>query len=212
MNKFLSSIPRSRLITYALILGLVPVVLAFMHIYSKSSEAGALQERVESLTEMALLKEKKQAVNKAVMSHYQDADRFYIDKNIESITLLKPEIEALEKISRQNNFIENEEVTNRLKSLKERNALVFAEGVVQTYPQFSETAETLVHPVEVDLNDLQNLLARIEDVEIGPYKPGRNAPQLIITDFKLEKKTTTENNEVFSLNIKLLKREYVPES
>ncbi len=211
MNKFLSSIPRSRLIAYAVILGLIPAALVLFHIYSKLTEINTLGDHVRNLTEMALLKEKKQAVNKAVMSHYRDADRFYIDKNIEAITLLKPEIEALEKISKQNNFIENEEVTNRLKFLTNKNSLVFAEGVVQTYPYFSETAETLVHPVEIDLNDLQNILAKIEDIDIGLYKPGPNPPQLIITDLKLEKRKTSNDNEVFNLNIKLLKREYTAE-
>ena len=211
MNKFFSSIPQSRLIFYAILLGTLPILLAAFQLFTVSTEVNSLGQDVVSTYESALIKEKKQATNKAVIDHYKNADRFYIDKNIESIQLLKPEIDALEKISRQNNFIENEAVTNRLNTLKDNNKLVFAEGVVQATPYFTETPETLVRPVEVDLNDLQNILAKIEGIDMGPYKPGPNPPQLLITDFKIEKKTAGDDNEVFSLNLKLLKREFTSE-
>jgi len=211
MNKFLNSIPQSRLIFYMILLGFLPVLLVIFQLYTTSSEVQSIGQDVINTYESALIKEKKQATNKAVIGHYRNADRFYIDKNIESIQLLKPEIEALEKISRQNNFIENEAVTNRLNALKDNNKLVFAEGVVQSNPYFTETPETLVRPVEVDLNDLQNILAKIEGISIGSYKSGPNPPQLLITDFKIEKKAAGEDNEVFSLNLKLLKREFTPE-
>ncbi|NGX57206.1 MAG: hypothetical protein K940chlam3_00090 [Chlamydiae bacterium] len=211
MNKFLRSISQSRLIVYALIAGSLPILFMLYQLYSYSSEVSSIGENISYTYESALIKEKKQATNKAVMNHYQNADRFYIDKNIESITLLKPETESLEKIARQNNFIENEAVTNRLNFLKEKNSIVFAEGVVQSYPYFTETLETLVHPVETDLNDLQNILAKIEGIDIGPYQPGPNPLQLLITDFKLEKKYAGKDNEIFNLNLKLLKREYSTE-
>lgn len=208
MNKFLSQIPKNRLIAYALIIGLMPILGAGFHFYTKTQEINLLQENLDGIKQTALMIEAKQALNKTVMAHYEGADRFYIDKNIESIPLLAKETEALKKISKQNNFIENEAVTNRLNYLQNRNSLVFAEGVVQSYPHFSETTETLVRPVEVDLVDLQNILAKIEGAQIGPYEPGPTPPQMIITDFKLEKKETTKENEVFNLNVKLIKREY----
>lgn len=212
MNQFYNSIPASRWIIYALIVGSLPIFIVLFQLYSYSSEVSTLGDLVSSTYQSAIIKEKQQATNRAVMSHYQNADRFYIDKNIESITPLKQEIAALEKIAKQNNFIENEDVTNRLNFLKDKNKIVFAEGVVQTYPHFTETNETLVHPVEVDLKDLENLLSKIEGIDIGPFKPGPHPLQLIITDFKLEKKNAGKDNEVFNLNLKLLKREYSSES
>lgn len=167
-------------------------------------------ERVADLKDRAKIKEKQQEVNKAVIEHYSSADRFYIDKHIESINLLQPEVQALEKIVRQSNFVENEGITARLNFLKQENRLRFAEGVVQSYPLFSETGETLVKSVEVDLNDLQNILSKIEGVEIGEHFPGENPPQLLITEFKMEKKNVTDDNEVFNLNLKLIKREFNP--
>jgi len=211
MSRLFKGIPQARLIVYILLLGLFPIFLVIFQLSIASSEVAALHDDIQAAIERAIIKEKRQANNKAVIDHYKNADRFYIDKHIESIELLKPEIEALEKISRQNNFIENEAVTNRLRELKNNNKMVFAEGVVQTNPGFTETPETLVKPVEVDLSDLQNILSKIEGIDIGPYAPGPNPPQLLISEFKLEKKTAGEENEVFSLNLRLLKREFTSE-
>lgn len=211
MKTLLSRIPQTRLVFYALIIGALPIIIVLFQLMTFSSEVGDLKAEVRATYEAALIREKKQANNRAVLDHYQNSDRFYIDKYIESITLLKQETEALEKIARQNNFIENEAVTNRLNTLKNENRLVFAEGVVQTFPNFTETPESLVRPVEVDLGDLQNILSKVEGIDIGPYEPGPNPPQLIVTDFKIEKKTTGDENEVFSLNLKLVKREFSSE-
>lgn len=89
------------------------------------------------------------------------------------------------------------------------NDLTFTEGVVQSNPIFQETTETLVHPVEIDTKDLRTILAKIEGTTIGNETPSPNRPQLIILDFKLEKKHVTDKNEVFLLNLKLLKREFL---
>ena len=80
---------------------------------------------------------------------------------------------------------------------------------MQSTPLFQEVTETLVHPIEVNLDDLTNLLAKIEGKEIGPYTPGPGRPQLLILDFKIEKKSITDKKEVYQLNLKLLKREFL---
>ncbi len=203
-----SSIPQARLMIYLMAAGLLPILLVAFHLISKRGEIETMNQGMEQVREMALMREKKQAVNMAVREHFKNTDHFYIDKNVESITLLNNEVESLKKIIKQSHFIENDAIKKRLEYLSKGNTLVFSEGVVQAYPYFNETAETLVHPVEVDVSDIEDILAKIEGVEIGSYAPGPNRPQLLITDFKLERKRVWEKSEVFSLNIKLLKREY----
>src|SRR5262249_5073493 len=144
----------------------------------------------------------------ALRTHYKDSDRFYIDKQLESLTLLEPETEALQKIANQSHLIVDENVKKRLEFLTHDNHLVFSEGAVQNYPYFRETPESLVHPVEVDVEDLEDILAKIEGIEIGEYKPGPNRPQLIITDFKIDRKNVHDKNEVFNLDLKFIKREF----
>jgi ACT domain-containing protein len=202
-------IPQTRLIAYLMLLGLLPLVLVAVNFFSKQEQLRALEEKLENVNHMAFVKEKKQALNNAVRQHYRDADHFYIDKYIETIVPLESEIESLQKITTHRNFTEDEAIKKRLDFLTNSNTLIFSEGVVQSYPLFQETTETLVHPVEVNVEDIKKILAKVEGVEIGPYAPGPNPPQLIVTDFRLEKKKVNDGNEVYLLNLKLLKREFL---
>lgn len=203
-------IPFSRALIYALLLCLIPSVIVLSIVFSRLLNLNQVNDRIENVQLLALQQEKKQATNITVINHFKDADHFYIDKYLEAFTLLEPEIEALQKIVQHKNFTDDELIKKRLELLTGNgNALRFSEGVVQTHPQFQETTETLIHPVEVNLPDIQKILALIEGVKIGPFEPAPNRPQLIILDFKLEKKKSVDKNEVFLLNMKLLKREFL---
>jgi hypothetical protein len=209
MNTF-KNIPLNRLIIYLLCLGLVPFAIVLILFTSQQSHLEALQSNLDVIQHQALIKEKKQALNVAVRHHFREADHFYIDKYLETLVFLEPEIEQLQKIIVDKNFADDERVKKRLEYLtSQANSLVFSEGVVQSFPQFQETTETLVHPVEVNASDIQKILARIEGVKIGEFSSGPNRPQLIITEFKLDKKKLNDKNEVYLLNLKLIKREFI---
>lgn len=203
-----TSIPQSRLLFYLFFIGLLPIVLVMYHLMSEQAALNQLKGTLEEVEQFALMHEKKQALNKTVRHFFKNADHFYIDKNIESLALLEPEIEGLTKIASQNNVVEDENIKKRLEFLTNVNRLVFSDGMVQSYPYFHETMETLVHPVEVNTMNLEELLAKIEGVEIGAFSPGPDRPQLLITEFKIEKKKVWEKSDVFVLNLKLLKREF----
>lgn len=121
----------------------------------------------------------------------------------------------LQKISNDKGFANDDRIKKRLDYLSglgpagHGNELIFSEGVVQSFPLFQETVETLVHPVEVNAGDLQKILARIEGIEMGGIKTGPNRLQLLIIEFKLDKKAIHDKNEVFQLNLKLVKREFL---
>lgn len=206
----LQGIPFQRALLYAMILCLIPLFFALGNFYSKLNSLDTLEAKLEQVQHLALVQEKRQANNITIINHYRDADHFYIDKNLETLTFLEPEVEALQKIVSHKNFPDDETIKKRLEFLTgPGNSLRFTEGVVQTFPQFQETTETLVHPVEVNIADLQKILARVEGLEIGSNKPALNRPQLIVLDFKLEKKKSLDKNEIFLLNMKLLKREFL---
>lgn len=206
----LKNIPLNRLILYLVCLGFLPLFFVVFLYLSHKGELEELRDSLENIQHQALIKEKKQSQNLAVRQHFRDADHFYIDKHLETLYFLEPEIEQLEKIVQDKNFADDERTKKRLEFLTgDGNALVFSEGVVQTFPFFQEVTETLVHPVEVNGEDIQEILARIEGVKIGEFAPGPNRPQLIITDFKLDKKKVNDKNEVYLLNLKLIKREFL---
>lgn len=204
-----SNIPQSRLVLYILAAGLIPFLFAVFYLSNRLHEVSGIESMITNLGEQAYVREKKQALNIAVKNNYRDADHFYIDKQLETLSFLENEIESLQKVSSNKNFPDDENIKKRLEFLTNNNNMVFTEGVVQSNPLFQETTETLVHPVEVNVKDIRAILAKIEGTHIGQESPGSNRPQLIILDFKLEKKHMTDKNEIFNLNLKLLKREFL---
>jgi hypothetical protein len=204
-----SNIPQSRLLLYIMLLGLVPFFLLIFNFTSQLNQISTIQSMIANLQDKTYAREKKQAVNIAVRNNYRDADHFYIDKQMETLNFLESEIESLQKVISNKNYPDDENIKKRLDFLINSNNMMFTEGVVQSNPFFQETTETLVHPVEVNVKDLRAILAKIEGVSIGQEVSGPNRPQMIILDFKLEKKHMAEKNEVFTLNLKLLKREFL---
>lgn len=206
----LPQIPHERLLIYVLLLGLLPLLFVIFPLFEENELVDTLQNNLESIRYNALVKEKRQATNLAIRAHFHDADHFYIDKQLETLVFLEPEIEQLERLHEDKNFSSNEAIKRRLEFLTgHANAMTFSEGIVTSYPLFQETTETLVHPVEVDATDIKKILSRVEGVKIGEFSPSSDRPQLIITEFNLDKKEVADNNEVYLLDMKLLKREFL---
>ncbi len=206
MNK----IPQNRALIYIVILGLLPLMAIVGHLFVKERTITDQRQTIQTLEESILLKQKKQAQNQSVMKHFKDADHFYIDKHLETITLLEPEIQKLQEVVSNKNYAGDETIKKRLDFLTSpNNRLSFTEGSVQSTPFFQETTETLIHPVETNAEDLKKILARIEGVKLGSHEAGPKRPQLVILDFKIDKKKISDKNEVYLLNLKLLKREYL---
>jgi len=206
----LGNIPKNRLILYTVLLGLLPITFMLFRLSSLSSEANLVAEKIESLRSLADAYKKRQALNIATVNHFREADHFYIDKHLETLNFLEPEVEALQKIANHKNFTGDPIIKKRLEVLTgPQNSPTFNEGTVQSFPLYQETIETLAHPVEVSIPDIKHLLAMSEGVEIPPFTPIPGRPQLIMLDFKIDRKKHTDGNEVFLLNMKLLKREFL---
>ncbi|MBS4167788.1 hypothetical protein [Parachlamydia sp. AcF125] len=204
----LSQIPQNRLLLYLMLLGALPLLFSIAYFFSNQSEITYLKKFIEDTQSQAFLQARRQANNKAVSHHFKDADRFYIDKQLEQLTFLKPEIQSLKEVMENKNYAGDDTVRKRFDFLTgSANKLLFSEGVVDTLPGFQETVVTQVHPVEVDASDIATILSLIEGQKIGKHEPAPNRPQLILIDFNLEKKALANKNEIFTINMKLLKRE-----
>lgn len=205
----LNQIPAPRILLYAVLIGLLPLFIVLIYFFSQKSELAQWESTLQEIQYQVVMKEKKQALNLIVRQHFHEADHFYIDKHLETLVFLEPEIETLQKIVNNPNFADDDRIKKRLEYLTSGNNMVFSEGVVQSFPLFQETTESLVHPVEVNTDDLSKILSYTEGIEIGAYTPKPHRPQLIITEFKLDKKKVYDNNEVYVLDTKLLKREFL---
>lgn len=205
-----SSIPPKRLLTYLMLAGLVPIIISWLSFSSQLDQVNELKQQISHLQDQAFIRERKQSSNMAVRSHFNEADHFYIDKNLETLSLLEPEIESLKGMLNNPNFPDDDNIKKRIDTLTgSANSMIFTEGVVQSTPVFQEVTETLVHPVEVSVSDIQQILCRVEGIALDGCIPPPNRPQLVILDFKIDKKNVSEKNEVFLLNLKLLKREFL---
>ncbi|MEC7840246.1 MAG: hypothetical protein VX777_09440 [Chlamydiota bacterium] len=206
----MQNIPKSRLVLYVMIAGVLPLFFVMVNYWSTQNTLDELDIMIENIENKVINYKKQQGKNIAVINHYRDADHFYIDKYLETLNFLEPEIEALQKIVNHKNFTGDVNITKRMDFLTgSGNSMIFTEGVVQSYPLYQETTESLTHSIEVNVNDIKKILARVEGVNVGPYKPGPNRPQLIVMDFKIDKKQQPNENEIYQLNMKLLKREYM---
>ena len=138
LNKLLQNIPQSRLLLYLIILGFIPLFAVGMLLFSSLETIDGMESSVQLLQTRILQKERKQAANQSLANHYRKADHFYIDKNLEKLHLLEPEIEGLKKISENPNFADNEIVRKRLEFLTgPQNRISFTESGVQSTPQIS---------------------------------------------------------------------------
>ncbi|MEI8365376.1 MAG: hypothetical protein WCF65_03065 [Parachlamydiaceae bacterium] len=205
-----SSISPKRLLLYLMLAGLIPILAAWFSFSSEIDQINNLQGRLWGLQDQAFTLDRKQSANIAIRSHFHDTDHFYIDKSLETLAFLEPEIESLQQMLNNPNFPDDENIKKRLEMLSgQENSMVFTEGVVQSTPIFQEVTESLAHPVEVNVNDIQEILCHVEGVPLDGCTPPPHRPQLIVLEFKIDKKSVSENNEVFLLNLKLLKREFL---
>jgi hypothetical protein len=205
-----NSIPPKRLLIYLMLAGLIPLIISWLMFSSRLHHVNDIEQQIAHLQDQAFIREKKQFYNMSVRNHFSDADHFYIDKNLENLSFLEPEIESLKGMLNNPNFPDDDNIKKRLDTLTgSTNSMIFTEGVVQSTPIFQEVTETLVHPVEVNVKDIRHILCRIEGIPFDNCVPPPDRPQLIILDFKIDKKNVSEKNEVFLLNLKLLKREFL---
>lgn len=209
-KKIHQSIPKKRLFFYLLALGTLPVVLALSHWFFQTQKMTALHKHLEAVRYLSIVKEKKESTNTTLRNHYQHADHYYIDKHLEGLPLLQKELAGLQKITKSESYTGNTHIEKRLQFLNSENKLRFHEGSRTSGENIEEVVEILDQPIEIDGEDLLTILSRIEEKNIGGNRLFSQAPQMIITDFSLQKKQLADStNETLLLNIKLLKREFL---
>lgn len=209
MFKMLGAIPRRRLLIYLLSLGLIPIGAA---IAFNASEANSLQEALQRVTcvhDQAVSWQQKQVLNTLTRKCHAEADHYYVDKYLEAISLCQKEASELSRLIEEDPSLPNRELLKRLEHLEgQENQPRFIEGMVESHAQIRETLEKLSYPVEVAKEDLPLILARVEGVAIGEHSPGPAAPQILVTEFKLQRKKVQGDNEVFLLDLQFIRREF----
>lgn len=184
----------------------IPFFIFLFQFGSGIQQLSQLEEEMERIHARTVMVQESQRKESALLAALKTPDLHYLDKNVENLTFLLPEIKKLEAILAENP--DDDQLIKRLQFLKEgNNRLVFSEEQIRTNAVFREIEEKQQRPVEMNEEDLKKLLCLIEGITIWPYGPKEGRPQLIINDFKLSKKEISSQEKVFVVSMQLIKRE-----
>lgn len=190
-----------------LAIGILPSLFIALHYSSKNAALGNLSTKLELLHKRSKISSHKKTKEAEILSQMRGADPYYLDKYVESLNFLDPEIKKWQRLSSSEKI--PLAIEKRLEFLRsDNNRLLFAEGVIESEGIFREIEEKQKYPVEVNEDDLKKILCAIEGVKISPYSAPEKHPQFLIKQFELTKKMHPDIKEkVFVLSMQLLKRE-----
>lgn len=184
----------------------IPFFICLFHFLSKAQELAYLDSEIGRIHTKVMHIEQIQKRESALLAPLKNPDPHYLDKYVETLHFLLPEIKKLETLQAEN--LDDEQLSKRLQLLQSNhNHLTFSEDQIRSNDLFKEIEEVQQHVVEVNEEDLKRLLCLIEGTTIWPYGPKEGRPLLIIKDFKLVKKELLSKEKVFSLSMQLIKRE-----
>ena len=179
----------------------LPFLVCLIHFLSKEQQLSDLNAECERIHTKVVQMQHMQKRESIVLAPLNNPDPHYLDKYVETLNFLLPEIKKLE------NLQDNEPAAKHLQRLQAHNRLTFSEDKIRSNSHIKETEEVQQYVVEINEEDLKRLLCLIEGVTIWPYGPKEGRPLLIIKDFKLVKKELLSKEKVYSLSMQLIKRE-----
>ena len=187
-----------------------PPLITWIIIAHESQELDIVQDRFCWAMNKAQAALDRKMRKERFLERYSPSDPYFLDMQVESPVFLEEEKNQLTKWLAHPALTEKRSLLERLEFLdSEENTLCFTEEEIQFSNAWKETLEKQKRSIQIDNNDLKKLLTLIEDIPISGSLSKSQRPQLIITDFTLQKIQTPLQNEVFELNIELLKREFL---
>jgi hypothetical protein len=151
----------------------------------------------------AICSYKKRLARKQFLDVYGNSDPSYLDDKIENLFLLEKEKNAFEKISRIT-LSQPELELNPTSDIFKKNILLFSEESNKKTSLVKESEKKQRYPLKVNTSDIHNILSILENPTADKNSP---PPQLIIKKFDLKKSFFLEN-EVYLLNMEIIKREF----
>lgn len=196
------------LIVWFILVSMV-VLACFCLAYVNFSKLDQLQNRLSMLQSRANLTLAKRKNKDHFLNRHILADPYYLDNTIESLQFIQPELSYLKTFSSHPAYKNTEKAQKKLQILSGQNFLRFSEDTIRPSAKIQETEEIQINPIFMNHSDLENLLCLIEEAPIGELISSDKQPQLVIRQFHLRKTPLFDQNEVFSVKMKLLKREFL---
>lgn len=199
-----------RALLFYLILSL-PVIFGAFYAFGQYKQIQILEERfIRACKKGSIAIERKQKKEEFIQ-RYSNANPYFLDEKIESLVFLGNEISDLEKLEKHPAISDNREITSRLDFLKNgMNRLSFVEESIRSNGSIKETEEKQKHSVQMNREDLKKLLSSLENIPIEDFFVSDHRPQIVITDFRFEKRQTPIKTDVFEVDMQFIKREFIP--
>ncbi len=189
---------------------LIPFVLSGSYLLRRQAFQEQLELRFADAAKKGKLALARKLRKENFMKRYSNADQFFLDKHIESLSFLQDERSAISSMIHHPALSNKRMLQERLEFLEsDTNRLSFTEENIRTSAKIKETDEKQRHPVQMSENDLHKLLSSIEDLAVGENEPIAKMPQLLIRDLSLKKIENPRGCEVFEVEMELLKREWI---
>ena len=188
----------------------MPLVLCSLILLKQKTDLQNTQARFCSAMKKAKSALQKKNRKEQFLARYSPSDPYFLDTHIESLNFLEDEKKDLKLWLAHQAIADKRDLQERLNFLNsEENALAFIEDQLDFSNAYKETVEKQRYPVQIDHRDLKRLLTLIEDIPLSGALSKAQRPQLLITDFVLKKLQTPLQNEVFEVEMQLLKREFL---
>jgi hypothetical protein len=186
-------------------IGLLPILIsAYLHHYFFNE----LKNYRQKIDELRWRSQKLSCVEKRKDSYFkkfENANPYYLDQEIEPFVFLMEEKMYLENALKFRAFEHCRQMKDRLHFLTEENYLRFKEEKRSVRNNIEETLQKQIHPIEVNLEDLEKILSGIEGVALGDKIQNQSQrPQMLIENLQLEK---TPNGKNYFLNLAIIKRD-----
>ncbi|HSX26665.1 MAG TPA: hypothetical protein VLE89_06635 [Chlamydiales bacterium] len=186
-----------------------PILFSFSLLFMQTSNLQELERRFTTAVRKGKLAIDRKSQKEHFLQRYDHTDPYFIDQQIESFFFLQKERQQLELLLQHPAFPKKELIQERLSFLTSKeNHLSFIEENIRISSQMKETEEKQRHPIQLDEEDLQKLLALIEDIPIGSFLPSVQSPQLLINNFTLRNLQPPLHTPVWEIQMDLLKREF----
>lgn len=169
---------------------LIPVLFSLWFCHWQARHLETLEARIDSLEAQAHLVKEQEGKNTQYLSELKEAA--LRDQQLENLPLLETEGRRVQALYAQNK--ENSHLGRRLEFLKSgKNRISFVEEKRRSQGKLREIEEKLPHRVELSEEDLKMVLYLLE-------------PR-VIREFDLTKQMAPSEEEVYSIDLKVIKRE-----
>ena len=187
------------------ILFAVPILCAFSFLFLRILSLKELENQFADAERHSRIALEKRACKEQFLQRYAQCDPAFLTQRLETLSLLS--MQRQELLMRMNH-----PACGARAALREQldqcerssNRLVFIEDANRSSKRTKEMEIHLLHPVEIDLNDLEQILTALEGIPVGSFQPILIAPQCLITNFSLTKR----EHERYQLELSMLKREF----